>query len=236
MRKRLYVLNLALLALVAVLFWRVQTGWKAARERQRVLAEYRQKPPAVKPDAPLVAPPPVTPAAYAEVALKMLFSRDRNPNVVIDLAPPKPMPPLPGAQGVINLGGSPLVLLSEKAGAAPRGYRAGEEVGAFKLLEIRPDAVVFEWDGKRITKRIEELMEAGARMAPPPEPAPASAASAAPTTMSTGARLGPGTSTSQTTRGCQTGDTSPAGTIVDGMKKVMTQTPFGYSCVWQAVQ
>jgi hypothetical protein len=235
LRKRIYLLDLVLLALVAVLYTKVQNGWKAAQERQRAVIEFHQKVPAPQPDPPLVAPPPVTPAAYAEVALKMLFSRDRNPNVVIEVVAPKPMPALPGAQGVINLGGLPRILLSEKAGMAARSYRAGESVGPFKLLEVRSDVVVFEWEGKRITKKVEELMEVGARMAPP-EPSPVATPSAAPTSVSTGSRLGPGVATSQTTRTCQTGDDSPAGTIVDGMKKVMTQTPFGFSCVWQAVQ
>jgi hypothetical protein len=33
-------------------------------------------------------------------------------------------------------------------------------------------------------------------------------------------------------KNCQPGDASPAGTIVDGFKKVIEQTPFGAACRW----
>jgi hypothetical protein len=33
-------------------------------------------------------------------------------------------------------------------------------------------------------------------------------------------------------KNCQAGDTSPAGTVVDGYKKVIEQTPFGRACRW----
>jgi hypothetical protein len=33
-------------------------------------------------------------------------------------------------------------------------------------------------------------------------------------------------------KNCQAGDTAPAGTIVDGYKKVIEQTPFGAACRW----
>ena len=57
----------------------------------------------------------------------MLFTRDRNPNVVIEVAPPKPMPPLPSAFGFMNFGG-PSVILTEKPGGPQRAYRPGEQI------------------------------------------------------------------------------------------------------------
>ena len=36
--------------------------------------------------------------------------------------------------------------------------------------------------------------------------------------------------------GCIAGDNSPDGTVKDGLKKVMTQTPFGSSCHWEPAQ
>jgi hypothetical protein len=33
-------------------------------------------------------------------------------------------------------------------------------------------------------------------------------------------------------KACQPGDTSPAGTVVDGYKKIVEQTPFGPACRW----
>ena len=46
----------------------------------------------------------------------------------------------------------------------------------------------------------------------------------------------PGQNVGQGYRGCVAGDNSPAGTIVDGYRKVMTTSPFGVSCGWEKVQ
>jgi hypothetical protein len=35
---------------------------------------------------------------------------------------------------------------------------------------------------------------------------------------------------------CNPGDTSPAGAVVDGYRKVVTRTPFGEVCRWEPVQ
>jgi hypothetical protein len=34
-------------------------------------------------------------------------------------------------------------------------------------------------------------------------------------------------------RGCQAGDTSPAGTVAEGWVKVLKATPFGTHCYWE---
>jgi hypothetical protein len=46
----------------------------------------------------------------------------------------------------------------------------------------------------------------------------------------------PGADVGQGYRGCLPGDNSPAGTIVDGYRKVMSILPFGVSCGWEKVQ
>jgi hypothetical protein len=35
---------------------------------------------------------------------------------------------------------------------------------------------------------------------------------------------------------CQKGDTSPAGTTANGMRKVIKNNPFGASCYWEPVK
>ena len=93
----------------------------------------------------------------------MLFSRDRNPNVILDPPPPPPpppqMPPLPVAYGVMDLGAGPTAILAEKPGAAHRGYRTGEKIGAFKILAMNNHEILFDWDGQPVKKTLEELAE-----------------------------------------------------------------------------
>jgi hypothetical protein len=35
---------------------------------------------------------------------------------------------------------------------------------------------------------------------------------------------------------CLPGDTSPPGTVVDGLKKLVNTTPFGVTCRWEPVK
>ena len=68
----------------------------------------------------------------------MLFSRDRNPTVVLDPPPPPPpppqMPPLPVAYGVMDLGSGPTAILAEKPGAETSGISDRREDREFKIL------------------------------------------------------------------------------------------------------
>src|SRR5512140_1568203 len=103
MKRRLLLLNLLLLALIAA-------GVSTLRERAAVTRSHEEQvlkknvPPAkppVLPAVPQVAPVPAT--AYVDVANHVLFAKDRSPNPIVE--PPKPvpvkvMPPLPFAYGI----------------------------------------------------------------------------------------------------------------------------------------
>jgi hypothetical protein len=52
------------------------------------------------------------------------------------------------------------------------------------------------------------------------------AAAASPDSQKTDRQISP------PVKNCKPGDTSPAGTVVDGYKKVIEQTPFGAACRW----
>ena len=45
----------------------------------------------------------------------------------------------------------------------------------------------------------------------------------------------PGVDVGEGLKGCQVGDSTPAGAVVDGYRKVIAQTPFGGSCRWEKV-
>ena len=160
MTRRILLLNLLLVALTAVAGWRLRVEWLAARSREQAVLNQVVKP--LPPPAVSAAPPvpPLAAAAYNDIAQKMLFSRDRNPVVVVDAPPP---PPPPAHAGVARFSGSDERAgrshrhIGENAKAPNREFRPGEQVGEFKLLAIGGGEIVLEWQGKQVTKKIEEL-------------------------------------------------------------------------------
>ncbi|MCS7025542.1 MAG: hypothetical protein NZV14_12145 [Bryobacteraceae bacterium] len=237
MRKKLWFLNLLLISGLALIARELHVSWKAAREREKKLAAK----PAPKPETAIpatalpVAPPPapVQAASYADVAQQMLFSKDRNPVVVIEAPPPKPQPPFPRFYGAMNLGDGMMAILSDGP-SQQKPFRPGEKVGDYKLVEIAEDTLVFEWDGKRFPKKFDDLADrsevssdstpqiAAAPAAPPPPPKPAAP--------------GPGADIGGGFAACNPGDSSPPGTVINNMRKVVTETPFSKVCRWEPVK
>jgi hypothetical protein len=247
LKRKLILLNLLLLA---------GTGFAAFKLREQYLADQarvaqvrRNQIKTLEP-APAVATPkpdPFTGLPYAEVAQKTLFSKDRNPTVVIEAPPPVPikvMPPLPLVAGVMGLPSGMLALMSEKPDMKPHGVRLNETIGAFKVIGLTPQVVSFEWDGKRIDRKVEELL---ARAPAPAEAgngggSQAAASSQNPANMAAqpGARPVEAKPSAvvigNAMKACTPGDSSPAGTVADGYKKVVEATPFGNACRWIASQ
>ena len=171
----------------------------------------------------------------------MLFAKDRNPTVIIDPPPPPPppppMPPLPVSYGMVDIGTGPTAILAEKAGAAHHSYKAGDKIGAFKIVAMNHKEILFDWDGQPVKKTFAELAAAKAtvpasaysdtQQTPAATPAPAAA------TTAIGAKAGPGTDLGNDTKACVAGDTTPAGTVQDGLRKVVTKSPFGEVCRWE---
>lgn len=242
MRRHLWLIDLTLLALVVWAGTSLRDRWEESKGREEALLR-QMIPPLPPPSIPaLPGISAVTPAAYMEVAQQFLFSRDRNPNVILDPPPPppapKPMPPFPAAYGMIDLGSGPTVILSERPGAKHRGYRAGETIGEFKLVAINGRELVFEWEGKQVKKRLDEIIDkkAAESTAPPPEATTAAAKPAAPSVTSLAPlKAGPGVELGENSRACVPGDTAAAGTVQDGFRKVVNKTPFGDSCRWERV-
>src|SRR5262249_35289198 len=137
MNRKTVLLNVALLALTAILVWILKADWSRAQVRERALREQQLL------EKPVIAPPalppvkPIAPAQYFEVADKTLFSKDRSAAVIIDppAAPPAPppMPDLPNYHGQMSFGSDPIAFLSTGK-IAQRSYHIGENVGEFKLI------------------------------------------------------------------------------------------------------
>lgn len=238
------MLDLLLLALIFLVATTVRDRWHQAQAREQALLR-QMVPVAPAPVIPaLDGVKPATAAAYMEVAQQLLFSRDRNPNIILDPPapppPPKPWPAFPLAYGVMDLGSGPTIILIEKPGAQHRGYRPGDTIGEFKILALSNQDITFEWEGKQVVKRVEELVDKKAREAPPAQTAAAPSntppAPAQPQATNLGpVKAGPGVELSERSRACVPGDKSPAGTVQDGFRKVTNRTPFGESCRWEAV-
>ncbi|MDP9113411.1 MAG: hypothetical protein M3O20_06990 [Acidobacteriota bacterium] len=293
MNRRIVLLNVALVALVGVLGWVLRANWLEAQARERAVLRRRITPKAVLPPPNLPRVQAAAPAEYIDVANKMLFSKDRNPIVVVE--PPKPapepvMPPLPSYSGQMSIG-EPVIFLSA-AKDVQHGYHAGDQVGDFKLSSFDQDNVVFEWKGKTVERKLEDLRAkqmvaqagagggAGGAQGPAPAmpwpsvptpgypmpiqsggnansnaasaPAASSTAGASPanpTTSLSGSKAAENNSASDASedgvlgavlpggfRACLPADTSPAGTVHSGYRKVQAMSIFGASCDWEPVK
>jgi hypothetical protein len=232
-------LNILLLGLLAALSWRYRQTYLAARERENRVLKVRIVPEKPAPLAPAPSYTPLIAANYFDVAQKMLFARDRNSTVIYDPPapppPPAPMPALPAFYGLMTGFGDPGIILSEKPGASQRIYRAGDVVGAFKLVSFDNARILFDWDGKKVEKRLDELV-AKVTAPPPSASAPAAAAAAPVVPPPTPTPLGPGVDIGGGYRGCMANDSTPSGTVRDGLRKVEVPTPFGKSCKWEPVK
>jgi hypothetical protein len=251
MSRPVLLLNLLLLVLITAGAMELRRRWQDARLREaQVLAAGR----ANAAQQTVVSPPPPTPPSklqamqYFEVAERFLFSRDRNPTVVIEKKaepPPKPMPDFPGVHGVMDIGMGPTVFMS--TGSAPQqGYKVGDKIGEFKLIAASQTELTFEWEDKRITKSIDDLRVSTREAAPssarqnvPGVVANAMASVGVPVTPPKPpepGRVAPGADIGGGRRGCLPNDTSPGGTIAEGYKKTSYTYAFGPICFWEPVR
>jgi hypothetical protein len=234
---KLRLLDLALLVLAGLLYWQLRREWMGSQVRDLALLKSALPAARVPGLAPLEKVNAVTGADFADVATKDLFSRDRNPNVIVDPPPPppvKPQPPFPVAHGVMLWDGvPPTIVLSEKANGPQKGYHPGDSIGPWTLVSVDSSYADFEWDGKDFKKRLDELIDrtpiADAAL-PVGKAAPAQAATQ---TLSTSSHSGPGIDVGRGYKSCYSDDSAGDGTVLDGMKKVISATPFGNSCHWE---
>lgn len=237
MRHRLLLLNILLASMTAAAGWRLRQDWLRDHQHSSSVLEGRVKAPAPPLVAPVPAPAPFVAPTYADVAQKDLFSKDRNPNVIIEPVAVKPKPkwpPMPILYGVMGLPGGMIAMLAERPDARSRGIKVGEKIGDLKMVALNAEKISFEFEGEVQEKNVQDLVDRGSH-----EEAPAAAVSQNPANIAA-QRTGPapppkpGTDIGAQMKACQPGDTSPAGTVVDGYKKVSENTPFGPACRWIA--
>lgn len=261
MSRKMIWLNVALVGLAALLAWQLRLRRQQAEAGERAVLLQRARQQAIF--TPPQGPPtkPVAPADYIDTAQKMLFSKDRNPNVIVEVPPPAPPPPpppkmpdLPYYYGQLHFGGPPVIELRAANGKDQKGYEAGDKIGDFTVVSFDRDTVTFEWNGEQIERKVADLQPKDApspqasQPQQPPQPPPQAASAA----KSNGV-IAIGASDSQESAassipsvvgpdvgggyyGCKAGDSTPSGTVVSGFLKTSSQGLMGQSCRWERVK
>jgi hypothetical protein len=258
--RRLFYLNAILMLGIIAAAMELRSRWIEARNREEMMRLGKLQPLRGMMKPPIPGAKPVSALDYTLVSAQMLFSRDRNPTIIVDPpAPPvvKPWPPLPKSYGLMFLGEKPRILLGTGPGNQ-KSYVAGEKIGEIEIVKFDNRTITFAWNDKTMEKRLEELVDnnpmgSGGQAGPPPGGyGGPPAGGAAPAGAGNSPRpagltvLGAGGSTADTrigqdtglqgTKSCAPGDNSPAGTVLNGMKKVMVPGMFGSSCYWEPVK
>lgn len=250
MNRKMIALNLALAALAAVLGWQIRQRWIEGQNRERAIFTAAARKIAVLPPPALTQPKPVAAVEYIDVAQKMLFSKDRNPNVVIEVPPPKPKPPMPVLPAYFGqmAFGEPVVLLADEHGIQ-KSYHKGDKAGPFLIESFDSQTITFLWNDEEVVRKLNELVP---KNAPPAQPA-ARAIASAPSSGSAPALKVLNTPSDDKSDGkaekgllgvdvgggfygCKGDDGTPSGSVVNGYKKVVAKGLFGETCHWEMVK
>ncbi len=240
MNRKILALNLVLLVLLGALAWMLRAHWRQTRTRElATLSKAPRKTAQLPPPSP-VPPQPAVPADYLDVAQKTLFSKDRNPDVIIEVAPPpppkpeEPPPPRPAYYGQMALGEPVAFLGIDKSGQ--KGFHVGDKVGPFKLVAFNHETITFEWKDKTLKYPLEELKPKDSAAGQPAAPVAAKAVRASSRIGATDDKSPALGIQNGETRACVSGDNSPSGTVKDGFRKKITAGPFGPSCQWELIK
>lgn len=242
---RLFLLNILLLAGIAMATMKLMELRDETARREAMVREGAPKLPKAKGTTAVVPPERTVAANYLDIASRLLFSKDRNPTVIIAPPPVKQVPAFPLAYGVLMVADPPIIMMSAKRGDGQKGFRAGDQIGDFKIVNFDSRTIVLEWDGQKFTKNIQDLADRDAQTAallnrqntPAPAAAQPSAAPAVQVLSNTGGTAqGLGVDTGGGIRACIPGDTAAPGTVTDGYRKIVSETPFGKVCRWEKVK
>ena len=246
MNRKLILLNLGLAVALFFVARVLHDRWQEGEARRAKVEGQKVVPAPVQPLPPRPMVPPLAATAYVDVAQKVLFSKDRNPDVIPPPppppAPPPKIPPFPAAHGVMIWGNVPPSIILSVGNGEQGVYRAGDKVGEFDIAGIDERHLTLTWNGQTFVKNISDL-EALAAPAPeerrqqtatnlPPPPV-----SAPPPVVP---QNGPGITMDPEGRmkTCDVNDTNPMGTVIGGYRKVPLVNPMapgGHFCLWQAV-
>jgi hypothetical protein len=253
MKRKLTLLNLALLALLAAGGLEFNRRVEQANSRYEILQRF---------DEPKEAPPFPSPPALGRVRQadflpivdRMLFYEDRNAIVEVEAPSEKVVvrPDLPVLSGVMNLGEGPIVLMADTPKDFPRPVAVGDKVGEYTFLGLAGDKLKLAWQGEQFEVSQDSLAGELASNAPgAARSGTASGGSAArrsaasrkretraetkaqpETRKEIGGRYNIGTEIRPGVFRADPRDNTPAGTEFEGYRKVVNPTPFGNQSWW----
>jgi hypothetical protein len=237
---RLFLINILLLAAIAAAAMKWMDLRDETAKREAMVMQSAPKLPEAKPAAASPPPEKTVAANYLDVAARLLFSKDRNPAVVVAPPPVKQMPALPLTYGVLMLADPPIIMMAAQKGQPQKGYRPGDPVGDFKIVTFDNRNITLEWDGKKILRTVSELADRDTATQQvmnqqniPVTEAPKPVVQNIPSGAAANA---PGVDTGGGIRACNVNDSLPAGTVQDGYRKIVSETPFGKVCRWEKLK
>lgn len=207
------------------------------------------------PKQPPEFPAPVDPAAtrasdYMPVVSRLLFSADRNADIVVETAAPEVVsrPALPQLSGLIDFGDGPSALMTAASERTPSWVSVGEKIGDFIFEGVEGEAIKLSWNNEQFTATKDQLSKPAqapartTRSTPPRNTrntrgnrgAQAAAAAAVPGDLAgvgQDSRIGPALGEGRFR--VLPGDDSPEGTEHNGFVKKTRSTPFGSSSWWE---
>jgi len=245
LNRKLIALNLVLLAVIVYAGMQFRNYYSQTKAKEAGVLNQPVKPVPAPPVTKPSPAPPVLASNYEKVAQKLLLDRSRNPEVPVEPPPkpppPPPMPPLPIYHGMMNFADDEgvIAIMSVAAGKPHKAIHPGETIGEFKLLAVDRDGIDLEWRDQKVHKKLEELLdrthsavpsqtekyETGYQSPVPVRPEPPPPAQYGPPAEDQGGGI----------RRCATNDTTPAGTVVNGLRKVTRPGPFGQICYWEPI-
>jgi hypothetical protein len=226
-----------------LLAWRVGTEWRQANLRYAALAG---------PVEPGASGLPVAareePLAVEEIAANNLFSSDRNNEVAEpESKPAGPPPPRPIVLGTLKLGENYEALMSESESSRSgvRRVKQGDQVGEYRVVEIRGESVLVEYEGQttrlNIYQSARTVAQQGTRTTPTARPT-------GPVVVETGSASQP--AAARTPAETQPSAPRPAGREVEdpnappgtrafiegNRRRVERQTPFGVQTWYEPLE
>ena len=250
MNRKLLLINVVLLGLVILGVAELVRQAQDAQQRYALLHD--PMPPKEAPAYPApAAPPRVRQRDYMPVVDRLLFSRDRNPIVEVEVpvAEVEQRPGFPLLVGLMDLGDGPIAMMAASAKGTPRPVAIGEKVGDFTFVAAQGETLTLEWNGQQFEATEAELNGAdGADPDPRPRvqaSAPARRPAAKSSTrldreksksVSTKYYIGPELSGQAGRRTADPADGVGDGTESDGYVRRVRQTPFGAQHWWQRKQ
>lgn len=242
MKRRLILVNLSLLGLVAALALQLRSQWKSYQLTHHSALLNAKAERSNQPGKTAMKPLEVL--NYSAIVDNHLFTPDRNNIIPPDVTVPAKTLPKPVLTGVIGLGEEEFALMisaDPKEGRDSKRLKVGESISGYTLVKIFDQKVLMGVDGQEVEIRISEPTQLVAREINPPAPPVTPSNSARVSTVGSAAGSEASSASAASGRPAPNGalprpQDVPDGTVIGNKKKVVNHSPFGDMVVWVDVK